>query len=371
MGFLTFVLLVAGLVLLVVGAEFLVRGSTRLSLAAGISPLVIGLTVVAYGTSAPEVAVTLQAGFANETDIALGNVIGSNIANVLLVLGLAAMVAPLLVKSQLIRFDVPIMIGTSILVLVLALDGRLDRIESGILAAGAIIYSGVVLFIGRRHGTEAVDIDLDESDIKVVRSGWTAIFRYLGLVVIGLIMLVLGSRWLVNGATEIAAALGVSQIVIGLTVVAIGTSLPEVATSMLAAFRGERDLAVGNVVGSNIFNMFLVLGVAGFVVPVDIPVPQSALNFDLLVMIAVAVACLPIFFTGGEIARWEGALFFGYFIAYTTFLVLRAQEHDALDAFSSIMLAFVLPLTAVTLIVLALYALHRRRVDQKQSQPGD
>ncbi|MEX2425752.1 MAG: calcium/sodium antiporter [Thermomicrobiaceae bacterium] len=370
MDLITILLLAAGLVLLVGGAEILIRGATRLALVLGISPLVVGLTVVAYGTSAPEVAVTLQAGFAGDTELALGNVIGSNIANVLLVLGLAALVAPLIVRSQLIRFDVPIMIGASLLLFVLALDGSIGRLESGVLAAGAFIYSGTVLYIGTRKNPDAVaTVDVPDDEIQVVRTGKRGLPKHLLYVGAGLGLLVLGSRWLVNGATEIATALGISQMVIGLTVVAIGTSLPEVATSMIAAFKGERDLAVGNVVGSNIFNIFLVLGVAGFIVPVDIPVPTAALNFDLLVMIAVAIACLPIFFTGGEIARWEGALFLGYFIAYTSYLVLQAQEHDLLSTYSQAMLGFVLPLTGLTLILLAVRGFrHKRQADEPTSQ---
>jgi cation:H+ antiporter len=364
MDLLTVVLLVAGLVLLVGGAEMLVRGASRLALVLGISPLVIGLTVVAYGTSSPEVAVTLQSGFSGRTDLALGNVIGSNIANVLLVLGMAALVAPLIVRSQLVRFDVPVMIFASILVLWLGLDGRISRWESGLLAAGAIVYSVVVLYLGIRRRDAPAVAPLEPGEIQIFRTPYRGIPRHLLYIVVGLGLLVLGSRWLVDGAIEMATALGVSELVIGLTVVAIGTSLPEVATSMLAAFKGERDLAVGNVVGSNIFNIFLVLGVAGLIVPIDIPVPDSALNFDLLVMLAVAVACLPIFFTGGEIARWEGGLFIAYFVAYISYLVLRAQQHEILPAFSEVMLAFVLPLTAVTLIVLTIHALHRNRVER-------
>jgi cation:H+ antiporter len=371
MSLLTIVLLIAGLVLLVGGAEVLVRGATRLALTLGISPLVIGLTVVAYGTSSPEVAVTLQAGFAGETDLALGNVIGSNIANILLVLGMAALVAPLIARSQLVRFDVPIMIGASILLLFLSLDGRIGRLESGILASGAFIYSAIVLYLGTRPGAQPAEaMEIDES-IFVERTRYRRVVRNAILVVVGLGLLVLGSRWLVDGAIEIATALGVSQMVIGLTVVAVGTSLPEIATSMLAALKGERDLAVGNAVGSNIFNIFLVLGVAGFIVPVDIPVPTSALNFDLIVMIAVAIACLPIFFTGGEIARWEGGLFLAYFVAYTAYLVLRAQEHEVLPAFSQIMLAFVIPLTTLTLILLTLNAARNRQRERTQIVDAD
>ena len=371
MSLLTILFIIAGLVLLVGGAEVLVRGATRLSLALGISPLVIGLTVVAYGTSSPEVAVTLQAGFAGDTDLALGNVIGSNIANILLVLGMAALVAPLVVRSQLVRFDVPIMIGASVLLLVLAMDGSIGRIESGILALGAFVYSGVVLYIGTRKGTVPVDIPDESEFVTVERQRYRGVIRHLVYIAIGLVLLVLGSRWLVQGAVEIAEALGVSQMIIGLTVVAIGTSLPEVATSVIASIKGERDLAVGNVVGSNIFNIFLVLGIAGFIVPVDIPVPSSALNFDLLVMIAVAVACLPIFFTGAEIARWEGGLFLGYFVAYTAYLVLRSQDHEVLPEYSQIMLAFVIPLTVITLIVLTIHAIHTRRKERNARNGPD
>jgi cation:H+ antiporter len=371
MSLLTIILFVVGLALLIGGAELLVRGASRLALAFGISPLVVGLTVVAYGTSSPEVAVNLQAGFAGNTDLALGNVIGSNIANVLLVLGMAALVAPLIVRSQLVRIDVPVMIGVSVLLLVLARDGWLTRLECALLLTGAVVYSVLALRKGRRNPmTTDAEVSTEEF-VKVFRRPHRGIPRHSGYVVIGLGLLVLGSRWLVDGAVEFALWLGVSQLVIGLTVVAVGTSLPEVATSIIAALRGERDLAVGNVVGSNIFNILLVLGIAGVIVPEDFRVPASALNFDLLVMIAVAVACLPIFFTGAEIARWEGGLFLAYFVAYTTFLILRAQEHDVLPEFSRVMLAFVLPLTGITLLVLALHALHQQRAENKKDVERD
>jgi len=174
-------------------------------------------------------------------------------------------------------------------------------------------------------------------------------------------LLVLGSRWLVNGAVQVATLLGVSQLVIGLTVVAVGTSLPEIATSVLASLRGERDIAVGNVVGSNLFNILSVLGISAMVAPSGIPVARAALTFDIPVMIAVAVACLPIFFTGHLIARWEGAVFLAYYMIYTLYLVLNSTNHDALPAFSSAMLLFILPITAVTLGILAARAWGRER----------
>ena len=167
----------------------------------------------------------------------------------------------------------------------------------------------------------------------------------------GLVLLVLGARWLVDGAVTFARQLGVSELIIGLTIIAIGTSLPEIATTVMASLRGERDIAVGNVIGSNLFNLLVVIGVTGIVAPAGVTVPAAALRFDIPVMIAVAVACLPVFFSGGRIARWEGGLFLGYYLAYTAYLILSATRHAALPAFSLVMLGFVLPLTAVTLLV--------------------
>ena len=346
MSTMTVVLFVAGLGLLVLGAEWLVRGASRLAAALGISPLVIGLTVVAFGTSAPEVAVSVKSAWAGQPDLALGNVVGSNIFNVLLILGASAVVTPLLVSSQLIRLDVPVMIGLSVLTLLLAGDGSIGRLDGAILFAGAVAYTAFQIRQSRKESAAIRDEYAQEYGPR--RTSTAANLSFIGA---GLALLVLGSRWLVNGAVAFAQALGVSELVIGLTVVAAGTSLPEVATSILAAFRGERDIAVGNVVGSNIFNLLAVLGLAGLVAPSGLPAPAALLRFDLPVMVAVAIACLPIFASGATIARWEGALFLFYFAAYTAYVVLAAQQHDALPAFSAAMEAFVLPLTAVTLAV--------------------
>jgi cation:H+ antiporter len=189
----------------------------------------------------------------------------------------------------------------------------------------------------------------------------------VGLVVGGLAVLALGSHWLVAGATAIAELLGVSQLIIGLTIVAVGTSLPEVATSILASIRGERDIAVGNAVGSNIFNLLAVLGLSALVAPVPLRVNTAAIHFDLPVMVAVALACLPIFFTGSLIARWEGFLFLGYYAAYTVYLILYAQQHDALPLFSDVMLLFVIPLTVLTLVVITWRAFGRQRTASRAS----
>lgn len=351
----TFVLLIGGLVLLLAGAELLVRGASRLALSLGISPLVIGLTVVAYGTSAPELAISIGATLDGQPDIALGNVIGSNIANVLLILGLSALIAPLVVARQLVWLDVPIMVGVSVLVLVLALDGQLDRWLGFALLLGGVAYTALQVYLGRRESAAVTTL------VPAPAGPPSPTWRNALLVLAGLLLLVLGARWLVSSAVTIAEAFGISQLVIGLTVVAIGTSLPELATSLMAALRGEREMAVGNIIGSNIFNLLLVLGATVALSPGGIAISAAAVNFDLPVMTAVAVACLPIFFTGHCIARWEGALFLGYYIAYTAFLLLNASGHDALPAYSRIMMLFVVPLTVVTLVVLTLRAIRARR----------
>jgi len=349
-GFMAIVLLAAGLALLILGAEMVVRGASRLAAAVGSSPLIVGLTVVAFGTSAPELAVSAQSALSGQADMALGNVVGSNIFNILVILGLSAVIAPLVVAQQLVRLDVPLMIGISVLVLLLGLDGRISRLEGGLMFTGLVVYT---LFLIRKSRQESPEIkDEYQKEFGHERlPGLAAWLINVGLVACGLGMLVLGSRWLVDGSVSLAQTVGLSQLVIGLTVIAAGTSLPEVATSVIAALRGERDIAAGNVVGSNIFNILSVLGLTSLVAANGVPVPEPALTFDIPVMIAVAVAALPIFFTGNVIARWEGWLFLGYYATYTTYLILDATQHDALPAFSTVMLAFVVPLTILTLLV--------------------
>ena len=356
----TILLLAAGLVLLIVGAEARVRGASSLAGKAGIAPLTIGLTVVAFGTSAPELAVSIGSSLSGQPDVAIGNVVGSNIFNVLFILGVAALAAPLTAASQLIRLDVPLGIAVSIGTVLLAMNGTIGRAEGLLLTAGIVLYTVFLIVQSRASSDEPPAPSSSEEGMP---SGAGALFtavpdwaRDLTLVVVGLGLLVTGAQWFVDGAVEISRRLGVSELVISLTIVAGGTSLPEAATSLLASLRGQRDIAVGNVVGSNIFNLLAVLGLSATVAPDGLPVSAAVLWFDLPVMVAVAVACLPIFFTGAVIARWEGALFLGYYAAYTTYLILGATQHDALSTFSLVMGAFVVPLTAVTLAVLAVRA---------------
>ncbi len=340
-----------GLVLLLVGAEALVRGASRLAASLGIPALIIGLTVVAFGTSAPELAVSLGAALSGTggADVAVGNVVGSSIFNVLVILGLSAAIAPLAIDQRLVRVDVPLVLAVSAAVLFLALDGHLGRGEGLLLFAGILIYTGLAIVSGRRESA-AVREEYDEAFGQPAR-GTRSMLLNLLLIVLGLGMLLLGSRWLVEGAVSIARVLGVSELVIGLTIVAAGTSLPELATSVLASLRGERDIAAGNVIGSNLFNLLCVLGATAAIAPGGLSVSSSVLTFDLPVMLASAAACLPIFFAGYRISRWNGWLFLGSYAAYAAYLILRAAEHDALPAFSRIMLGFVLPLVAVAVLV--------------------
>lgn len=360
MDALTLVLFIVGLVGLIIGAELLVRGASRLAIGFGISPLVVGLTVVALGTSSPELAVSIGSALSGQADIALGNVVGSNIFNVLLILGLSASIGALVVAQQLIRLDVPLMIGVSILPLLLGLDGKIGRSDGLLLFAGIVAY--VVFAIRQsRKETRQIEAEYDREFGQGGRMGLRQVVIQLALVIAGLALLVVGARWLVNGAVAMARSLGLSELIIGLTVIAAGTSLPEVATSVIASLRGERDIAVGNVVGSNIFNILAVLGLTAAAAPDGVAVPAAALRFDIPFMIAVSVACLPIFFTGYRIARWEGAFFLAYYVAYTLYLILDATGHDALPAYSTVMFEFVAPLTAVTLLVLVIRALRENK----------
>ncbi len=349
---LTLGMFLAGLVALVAGAELLVRGASKLALSFGISPLVVGLTIVAFGTSAPEVAVSVGAVLGGRTDIAIGNVVGSNIFNVLFILGLSAIITPLVVNIQLIRQEVPIMVGASLLLLALTLDGGLSMLESALLFGLLLAYT-VFLVRQSRAETQAAQDEFAAEAKPAAPGAWDSRLPVqLALIAAGLGLLVLGSQWLVDAAVVFAKALGVSDLVIGLTIVAAGTSMPEVATSITAAIKGERDIAVGNVVGSNTFNILGCLGVSGlFTGSGGLVMSPALLNFDIWVMIAVALACLPVFLTGREIARWEGAVFLGYYAAYVAYLILAAQQHDALGPFSAVMMGFVVPITVVTLVV--------------------
>jgi cation:H+ antiporter len=350
-------LFILGLVLLIAGAEALVRGASRLAIAVGISPLIVGLTVVAFGTSSPEFAVSIKAALSGQSGIAIGNIVGSSIVNILLILGLSALITPLIVSQQLVRLDVPIMIAAAFAVWFFSFNGVFNLVEGLILFSSLIIYITFLVYQSRKENAEVQEEYNREFGPKNGLAGWP---KNLILVVVGLVMLVQGSQWLVDSAVAFAQYLGVSELVIGLTVIAVGTSLPEVVTSIIASIRGERDIAVGNAIGSNIFNMLGVLGLIGIVTPGGIPISPAMITFDIPIMVAVCFACLPIFFTGGVISRAEGAVLLAYYVAYTLYLILAATQHDALVPFSAMMLYFVIPLTAFTLFVVTFQAVRKR-----------
>ncbi len=363
-------MVIGGLILLIAGGEGLVRGASRLAAALGISPLIIGLTVVAFGTSSPELAVSLIASLSGQAGLTVGNVIGSNIFNILFILGLSAMITPLVISQQLVRLDVPLMAAVSLLTLLLALDGRFSRMEGLFFFLGLLGYLYLLFRIGQRESAE-VKQEYEHEFGSPAKPAPRRLGRNALLAVSGLALLGVGSRWLVQGSVEIARALGVDELVIGLTIIAAGTSMPEVITSVIASLRGERDIAVGNVVGSNLFNLLGVLGLTALITPGGVAIPQDARAFDLPVMTAVALACIPIFFSGTKILRREGALFFGYYLAYTAYLILDAIRHPILPLFTQIMLGVALPVTIVTLTVVLIRVIgQRRRSASPTARPG-
>ena len=315
MDLLHWALLAGGLVALTLGGELLVRGASRLAAKLGISPLVIGLTIVAYGTSAPELAVSITAALAGNADLAVANVVGSNSFNVLFILGLCALIAPLAVQRQLIRLDVPVMSAASVLMMVFAWNGLIDTLEGVVFLLLGMTYTWWLIRLSRSEP--------DQGEAEPEEGGFWLEHRLWGQMVLigaGIGTLTLGSGWLVEGATTLARSLGVSDALIGLTIVAAGTSLPELMTSLVATYKGQRDIAVGNVVGSNIFNILLILGVSSILTPGGLNVGEQMLTFDMPVALVAALACLPIFITGARIARGEGALFLGGYLAYLGYL---------------------------------------------------
>lgn len=344
--------ILGGLALLVLGGELLVRGASALARRVGISPLVVGLTVVSAATSAPELAVSVGAVLDGQTDLAIGNIVGSNTANVLLIVGVAALIVPLVVTRQGRRIDVPALVLFSIAALVMSLDGRISSLDGVLLIMALISYTALIVLKSRRDTAGASERAADD-DAEVLQNPWLS----AGLVLGGVLALVVGSKLLVSGATAVALAFGISGLVVGLTVVAIGTSTPELASAIAAVRRGEVDIAIGNAVGSCLFNIGMVLGLPALLVPGGLAVPTAAIALDLPLMLAAAVTLVPMVFTGYQIARWEGSLLTLLYASYVTYMVLDAAGHDAQEGFSAVMLIFVLPTIAIALLGLVVYEL--------------
>lgn len=307
--------MILGLGLLGVGGEFLVRGASRLARGLGISPLVVGVTIVAVGTSAPELAVSLHAALAGQPEVSIGNVIGSNLLNLLVVLGAAAVVVPLVVAQRLIWWDIPIMIVATGLVWFFARDGHLSRGDG----VGLLILLTGYLVAAVRISTgepEAVREEYEKEFSATAGAGWRGMGREIFLMVAGLGLLVGGASVFVDGAIGIARSLGLSELIISLTIVAVGTSLPELVTAMVAASRGENDIAVGNVVGSNIMNLLAILGLTALIAPGGLAVPAAVLSFDLPVLLVASIACLPFLGSRHRLSRVEGVLFLMAYVGY-------------------------------------------------------
>ncbi|HUV19597.1 MAG TPA: calcium/sodium antiporter [Ilumatobacteraceae bacterium] len=357
---LTILALLIGVVCLLGGAELLVKGAATIASKLGIAPVVIGLTVVAFGTSAPELAVSVSAAFSGNADVAFGNVVGSNIGNILLILGASAVVGGLAVQQRIIRFDIPLLIVVSVVALLMSLDNNIGRIDGIILFTGVVVYVGWLVREARRERTDVIDEYTESVDALEGAALERPLWFNLALVSAGLVVLVLGSQLLVNGATDIAESAGVSDLVIGLTVVAIGTSLPELATSILAAVRGQRDIAVGNVIGSNLFNLMSVLGLTSIVSSDGIPVSDVSLRLDFPVMLAATIVLVPIVWNGFQIKRWEGFVLISFYAAYAAYLVLDASDSSAADVVGPAAL-IVAPLVVMTFAVTGFQGWRRHR----------
>jgi len=322
----------------------LVKSSSAIAVRFGIPAIIIGVTVVAFATSAPEIAVSVNSALEGRAGLALGNVVGSNIANILLILGLSALITPVKLKKRIIRLDVPVMIAVTAVVFIMALDRAISRWD------GAVLLLLFVVFLVFQVQQSRQNKNRDGISGKNREAG-RPVPKQLLFMLAGFAMLILGADWVVESAINFARTWGLSELVIGLTIVALGTSLPEVATSMVAAWKNEPDISVGNVIGSNIFNLLLVLGISAVISSGGLAVSDAALALDLPFLIAVSIACLPVFFTGHKIAQWEGGVFLAYYAAYVIYLVLDTTQHQLLPLFNKVMLLFAVPITVLTLLI--------------------
>ncbi|MDD2049004.1 calcium/sodium antiporter [Pseudomonas putida] len=343
-----------GLLLLIAGAELLVRSALRVASSLQVRPLIIGLSLVAFGSSAPQLTVSLQAAYTGAPDVAVGSVIGSNIFNILVTLGLAALIIPLRVSRQLVRLDIPVMIGASLLVYLLALNELLGRLEGALLLLGLLAYLAILWHQSRHH---ARTFPAPGPRPQQGAGFW---ITSLLLMLTGLGLLSAAGHLLLEAAVEVASDLGLSERVIGLTVVAVCTSLPELATSLIAALRGEREIAVGNVIGSNLFNLLAVLGLTAVVAPEPLSISPNALDFDLPVMLGVAALSLPVFYSGYRVTRAEGLVFLGLYLAYGLHVVAFTTGMPLATRLEKLMLFYALPALGALLLFTTLRAWRRQ-----------
>ncbi|SEF18394.1 calcium/sodium antiporter [Jiangella alba] len=315
-------LIAVGFAGLLGGAELLVRGGTGLALRLGIAPIVVGVTVVALGTSLPELAVGIDAARQDSAGLAVGNIVGTNLVNLLLILGLSAAIAPIALDARTLRLDLPLMAGAALLLLAVALDGTFGRVDGVVLVLFGVGYTLAILYVSRRESA-AVRAEYDAGLAPADRPGTRGRpWRDLLSLAVGIAIIVVGATLLVDGAVDAARSFGVSDAVIGLTVIAIGTSAPELVTTIVSTVRGNRDIALGNLLGSSVYNIAIILGITILAAPDVVQVPDEVLGGDLLLMVAVALACIPVFVSGRRISRVEGGLFVAAYAGYLTWLLV-------------------------------------------------
>jgi len=310
---------VAGLAALVAGAEVMVRGATKIASRLGISALIVGVTIVAIGTSMPEMAIGVVAASEGTGELAVGNIAGANVINLLFVLGLSALMLPLAIESRTLRYELPVMAGAAVLLLVLAFDGVLSRVDGVILVSCAIVYTVAVVWAARRETRDVAAEFIEAASITATGRGTTAL--HVAMMLGGIAIIVLGAERLVGAAVGIAVGFGVSEALIGLTVVAIGTTAPELATTVVSTLRGNRDIAVGNLLGSSIYNVLLILGVTCLVPAHGIALPPALVRVDIPIMVAVTLACIPIFITGRRVGRVEGGAMVCAYLGFLAFVL--------------------------------------------------
>ncbi|CRZ13362.1 calcium/sodium antiporter [Mycolicibacterium neworleansense] len=315
---------VVGLIALAIGAEVMVRGGAQLAARLGISPILIGLTVVSIGTSLPELAVGVTAATEGSGELAVGNIAGTNVVNILFILGLSALIRPLAIEQRTLRFDLPVMAGAAVLLWVLALNGVLSRVDGVILVCGAIVYTLVLIRMSHRE-SRAVKAEYiqayAEGPAKEPKHVGESVFRHIAMTVTGIVVVIVGAEWLVDGAVGIARGFGVSDALIGLTIVAIGTSAPELVTTIVSTVRGERDIAVGNLLGSSVYNILLILGITCLVPADGLALSHNLVWIDIPLMVVAGLVCIPVFITGRRVHRAEGAAMVAAYLGYLTFLL--------------------------------------------------
>ena len=314
---------VVGLLAVIGGAELVVRGGSRIAARFGISPMVIGVTVVAVGTSAPELAIGVDAALRGSGSLAVGNIAGTNTLNLLFILGLVALLQPVRLHSQTLKLDMPMIVGASVLMFLLAADGRLNRLDGGLLLLLGAVYTVLIVRAARREtAVIRTEFAREYATPKRELASPAGLVRDSVWLLAGLAVIVVGADWLVDGAVEIARGFGVSETVIGLTIVAIGTSAPELVTAIVATLRKERDIAVGNLLGTTVFNIVFILGAIALIPADGIEVEAPLIAVDIPVMLAAAIVCVPVFLTARRIRRLEGAAFMAAYLVYLTYLLI-------------------------------------------------